>query len=99
MNAAQLINQDSGNQEYYTPVEIVDAAARTMGYIDLDPASSGAANKTVRAARFFTSEDDGLSRSWEGRIWLNHPFGRKENPLWIGKRLAYGSARYSPSSP
>ena len=87
MNAAQLINQDSGLQEYYTPQEIINLARCVMGGIDLDPASSATANRTVRATRFFTDVEDGLAQSWEGRIWLNHPFGRKENPLWINKLM------------
>jgi len=87
MNAAQLINQDSGIQEYYTPKIIVEAAWRTMGAIDLDPASSAVANQWVNANRYFTAVEDGLSQSWEGRIWLNHPFGRKENPQWINKLM------------
>ena len=34
MNSAQLINQDSGNYEWYTPVEIVDMAREVMGGIE-----------------------------------------------------------------
>jgi len=76
--AHQLINQTSGEVEYYTPVEIVEAARRVMGGIDLDPASSENANRIVKATRIFTAQDDGLARLWHGRIWLNHPFGRAE---------------------
>lgn len=84
-NSAQLMNQDSGNTEYYTPVEIINAARLTMGGIDFDPASSAVANQRVRATRFYTEADDGLSLPWNGRVWMNHPFGRKQNPLWIDK--------------
>lgn len=45
--AAQLINQTSGNTEYYTPIDIVDAARYVMGWIDLDPASSALANARI----------------------------------------------------
>lgn len=76
--AHQLINQTSGEVEYYTPVEIVEAARRVLGLIDLDPASSENANRTVRAVRFFTATEDGLKQEWHGRIWMNHPFGRAE---------------------
>jgi len=56
VNNAQLINQDSGDYEYYSPIEIVDAAREVMGGIDLDPASSKIANKTVGATRIYTLE-------------------------------------------
>lgn len=85
MNKAQLINQDSGEYEWYTPSEIIEAAWRTMGSIDLDPASSATANLRVKANAFFTKEDDGLSEQWYGNVWLNHPFGRGSNALWIHK--------------
>ena len=60
MNSAQLINQDSGEFEYYTPEFIIEAARRTMGGIDLDPASSFVANERVRATRYFDHLDDSL---------------------------------------
>jgi ParB family chromosome partitioning protein len=87
MKNHQLINQDSGNTEYYTPAEIVHAARMTMGEIDLDPASSEIANLTVKATIFFTRGDDVLERDWYGRIWMNHPFSRGFNRLWIEKLI------------
>ncbi len=87
VNAATLINQTSGKVEYYTPTNIIEAARRVMGGIDLDPASSPVANLTVKAASFFTQDDNGLSRSWGGRVWMNHPFGRDYNRLWVSKLI------------
>jgi hypothetical protein len=88
MNNAQLINQDSGDFEYYTPAEIILAARALMGGIDLDPASSEIANETIGATQIFTIADDGLSRSWHGRVWMNHPFSRTGNKLWVNKLVA-----------
>jgi hypothetical protein len=85
MNAAQLINQDSGDTEYYTPAEIVNAARATMGGIDLDPFSSYRANVRVKATRIFTIDDDGLKQPWSGKVWMNHPFSREMNTLCIKK--------------
>ena len=87
VNAAQLINQTSGKTEYYTPQPILEAARATMGGIDLDPASSAAANARVNATRYYTLGDFSLLLSWSGRIWLNHPFGRESNPRWIAKLI------------
>ena len=88
MNAAQLINQDSGIVEWYTPSYIIEAARATMGHIDLDPASSQVANERVLAATIFTAADDGLTRQWHGNVWMNHPFGKDANRKWIAKLVA-----------
>lgn len=88
MNASQLINQTSGEVEFYTPAKIIEATRETMGRIDLDPASSAKANENVKANTFFTKEDDGLSAQWWGHIWMNHPFGRGVNELWINKLVS-----------
>lgn len=85
MNNATLINQTSNRVEYYTPASIIDAARATMGGIDLDPASSATANERIQAGDYYTSEDDGLTQPWWGRVWMNHPFGRTSNPLWVNR--------------
>jgi hypothetical protein len=66
----------SKSVEHYTPAHVVEAARRTMGGIDLDPASCEVANKTVQAAEYFQEFDDGMSAHWHGRVFLNPPGGR-----------------------
>lgn len=73
----QRINA-STNNEWYTPRPFLDAAHEVMGEIDLDPASNPLANETVRAARYFTSDDDGFEQPWQGRVWLNPPYGTEQ---------------------
>jgi phage N-6-adenine-methyltransferase len=68
--------QFTGEQEWYTPRPYIDAATQVLGAIDLDPASSPPAQAIVQAAAFYTAEDDGLSRPWEGRVWLNAPYAQ-----------------------
>jgi hypothetical protein len=87
MNASQLINQDSGDFEYYTPPAILAAARLALGTIDLDPASSSQANKFVEARQFFSEADNGLAQLWYGHVWLNHPFSRNGNRQWIQKLI------------
>jgi hypothetical protein len=88
MNPSTLINQDSGNFEYYTPVEIVELARTLMGTIDLDPASSINANKVIKAKSFYTEKDFPLMKDWIGNIFMNHPFSRINNKLFIKKLVS-----------
>ncbi len=85
MTSAELINQDSGNCEWFTPQPIIKAARVCMGGIDLDPFSSATANQRVQAASIFTREDDGLNKMWFGRVWMNHPYSRTMNKACINK--------------
>lgn len=91
MNPASLINQTSGEVDYHTPETLTISARLVMGRIDLDPASSDAANVRVKATMYFTKENDGLARAWcklngaPSKLWMNHPFGRGLNQAWINK--------------
>jgi len=75
------VSHNSGESEWYTPSTILEPARQVLGEIDLDPASNGAAQQLVMAAKFYTAETDGLNREWGGRVWLNPPYS---TPL-IGK--------------
>ena len=64
----------TGETEWTTPPHIIESARRVMGEIDLDPASNPASQEVVKATKYFTSADDGLKRTWRGRVWLNPPY-------------------------
>lgn len=83
--------------EWYTPAAYIEAARDVLGGIDLDPASSVLANETVRAARIFTDDDDGLARSWRGRVWMNPPYGGLAGSF-VGKLLAHHEAGDVPAA-
>ena len=71
------VSHNSGENEWYTPSDFIEAARSVMGQIELDPASSPAANETVKATRFFTAADDGLAQEWDTpALWMNPPYSK-----------------------
>jgi hypothetical protein len=56
---------------------------------DLDPAAPRGGVPWVPAAHHFSTDDDGLSRPWHGRVWLNPPYGRQVGD-WLERLAAHG---------
>jgi hypothetical protein len=65
----------SESVEHFTPVDVVARASEVLGYIDLDPATTEAANARIDASAIFTKEDNGYLKDWWGRVFLNPPGG------------------------
>jgi len=87
--AVSTVAFSSESNEYYTPSEYIEAARNVMGGIDLDPASHQVAQEIVNAEQYFTEKDDGLSREWHGRVWLNPPYGKIGNESGQGHWAQY----------
>lgn len=67
------------NDSWRTPSKYIEAARLVLGGIDLDPASSGIANETVKATKYYTKAEDGLDNDWKGTVWINPPYGKTNN--------------------
>lgn len=83
--------------ERYTPEAYVEAGRYVLGAIDLDPASCAAANRIVKATRYFTASMRGELRRWAGRCWLNPPgeqTGQLVRTFWL---RANGHALLGPA--
>jgi ParB family chromosome partitioning protein len=77
----------SNSNEWYTPAVYIAPVRATLGQIDLDPASCALANTVVKADRFYTEADDGLTKPWSGRVFLNPPYARL-GPRFVKKLIA-----------
>ena len=81
----------SASNEWYTPSRYVKVARRVLEDIDLDPTSYAKANETVRAARYYDEQTDGLVQEWPGRVWLNPPYSGMAG-LFAGRLIDQYSA-------
>ena len=70
---------------YLTPPAIV----RAVGPFDLDPCCPPAMPWQT-AHRMISLPQDGMAMPWEGRVWLNPPFGR-EAAKWLEKLAHHGN--------
>jgi hypothetical protein len=73
-----------GKDEWLTPPNIIKA----LGEFDLDPCSP-IHRPWNTAKNHFSILDDGLSRDWSGRVWLNPPYGL-EATAWLNKLADHG---------
>jgi phage N-6-adenine-methyltransferase len=86
---AFAVLSSSRSVQWYTPPDIVELVNDVLGAIDLDPCWHP--ESAVSAATTYVEEQDGLSRPWRGRVFLNPPYGRAIDP-WIEKLVAEHSA-------
>lgn len=74
------------SDEWYTPKEVLDA----LGKFDLDPCAP--VNPLWRTADVMYDKNmDGLSRKWEGRVWLNPPYSRLLIELFVRRLAEHGN--------
>jgi phage N-6-adenine-methyltransferase len=82
-----------------TPDWVLERLYKVVGgEFDLDPCSptKDRARAPVQSRRYFTEEDDGLSRPWKGSTFMNPPYGRVMSD-WMAKAASEAaSGRASP---
>jgi hypothetical protein len=73
-----------GKEEWLTPRYIIQA----LGEFDLDPCAPTADRRPWETAKsYYTIHDNGLIKSWHGRVWCNPPYGN-ETKKFLAK-MAY----------
>ena len=85
MNTTFERTQNS-TDEWYTPKEILEA----LGIFDLDPCAPLTPLWNT-AAVMYNKNDDGLSKQWFGRVWLNHPYSRPLINKFVEKMAAHNN--------
>jgi hypothetical protein len=85
------IHYSSAEDEWYTPPEVVAAVVGFFGTVDLDPCCEDADDPTVPATVRYTEDDDGLSKDWQGRVYMNPPYGDAIGQ-WVTKLHAHYQA-------
>lgn len=67
--------QGSGVDEWCTPADVIEDVREVLGQIQLDPASNEFAQKRVKAKRYYTIADDGLTKQWKAKtLFMNPPY-------------------------
>ncbi len=79
------VHFSSATDLWATPQDFFDRQNARFGFT-LDVCAT---TENAKAARFFTTEDDGLSKTWDGVCWMNPPYGRTIG-RWM--RKAYESS-------
>lgn len=70
----------SDKMDWPTPAYLFDALHVEFNF-DLDPCAS---HINAKCENYFVEADDGLSRPWFGRVFMNPPYGRSIG-TWIAK--------------
>jgi len=68
------------SNEWTTPQKLFDELNQEFGFT-LDPCST---HENAKCERHFTRDDDGLTKDWQGTVFVNPPYGR-EIGKWIKK--------------
>jgi phage N-6-adenine-methyltransferase len=83
------VHYSSKSAEWETPQDFYEMLNGTFQF-NLDPCASA---ETAKCENYFTEQEDGLSKNWEGhRVFMNPPYGRQIGK-WIKKAYEEGEKR------
>lgn len=71
------------SDHWATPPDVIAALECEFGGFDLDPCCRA---ETAKAPRFYVEADNGLSKPWPGKVFLNPPYS-KPAP-WLEKAIS-----------
>lgn len=72
--ANRKVMHSAVTDDHGTPRAVIELCRQVMGVINTDPCSSAYWNMhTVKADKFYTMADDGLSQPWVGNCFINPP--------------------------
>ncbi len=78
---ALSVHFSSVSGEWETPQALFDELSWIFGGFTLDPCATSA---NAKCARYFSRGENGLTRRWEGKVFVNPPYGR-EIGKWVRK--------------
>jgi len=83
----------SNKDDWETPQELFDELNKEFNFT-LDPCCN---KDNAKCDKFYTKEDDGLSKDWSGEmVFMNPPYGR-EIVKWVEKASKYNVVALLPS--
>lgn len=59
--------------EWETPQDVFDALNAEFGPFNLDPCAT---SENAKCLNYYTAGDDGLTKPWWGKVFVNPPYGR-----------------------
>jgi phage N-6-adenine-methyltransferase len=77
----KCVHFSRATDEWKTPQALFDELSWIYGGFTPDPCATP---QNAKCARFFTREDDGLAQQWDGKVFVNPPYGR-DIGRWVQK--------------